>query len=186
MSALSLIHLAAAFGAMLLGFAVLALRKGTARHRILGWIYVCSLLLALTAILIGTRSHPAPFAGYAIFIVAAIAAAVGSSRFRSSVRAWRGWHAGLMLLTLLGSVMAASSIGAGAITGALSGPLFYRMFNVIILLCTPFALILMWRSRTIWGTRPSAVDLRARRRYTLLVALSSTALIVAQWPLAFP
>lgn len=41
-------HLVTAFGALLLGLVLLSRRKGTADHRVLGWIWV--LLMASTAI----------------------------------------------------------------------------------------------------------------------------------------
>jgi uncharacterized membrane protein len=185
-NALSLVHIGAGTLAMLLGFAMLAMRKGTFNHKVLGWIYVCLMTIALIAIIARTRSHPAPFAGYAVFTLFALAAAVMSSRRRKSLSAWRGWHAGLMLVTLLGATMAAASIGTGALFGATSGALFYRVFNLIIVTFTAMALLLVWRSRTVWGVRLSDKELVTRRRYAMVVATSSVALVAAQWPLAFP
>jgi uncharacterized membrane protein len=186
MNGLSLTHLGAGTAALLLGCAILAIRKGTANHRTLGWIYVVLTVAALVAILLRTRAAPRPFAGYAAFTLVALAAGVISSYSRSWLRAWRGWHAGLMLLTLLGAAMAAASIAAGVIMSAPSGVLFYRMFNAIIVAFTATALVLIWRSRTIWGAHPGKAEIDARRRYVILVTVSSLVLTAAQWPLAFP
>lgn len=186
MSLLSFLHITLNLAALLLGVVILVMRKGTARHRLLGWIYVAAMCMGLGAILLRTRLHPPPFAVYAVFILGVLAASILSARFGSLVRAWRSWHAGLMLLSFLGSIMAAASIAAGVIAAAPSGPIFYQLFNIIICVFTLLALGIIWRSSVLWGVEPRPAEAAARRHYLLVVVTSSSLLVLAQWPLAFP
>ena len=186
MNTASLFHIGSGFVSLVIGFVVLGMRKGTRKHRWFGWLYVVLMATSLLAILYRTRATPPPFAGYAVFVLFVLIAAIASSRRRTTLRSWRGWHAGLMLLTLLGSIMAATSIGAGVMSGASSGPVFYQLFNAIIVVFTGIALTLVWRNRTVWGTRLDDGDLAARRKYAVIVSASSLALVFAQWSLAFP
>ena len=88
MLSLGWIHTIAAVGALVAGAAVLLTRKGTRRHRQLGWTYVVSMLLlnatALTIYRLFGRFGP--FHVGAIFsfvtVVAGTAAAIGARRAR--------------------------------------------------------------------------------------------------------
>jgi uncharacterized membrane protein len=88
MPSLGWIHTLAALGALLTGAAVLLTRKGTRRHRQLGWSYVVSmLLLNVTALLIYRLfGRFGPFHVGAVFsfvtVVAGTAAALGARRTR--------------------------------------------------------------------------------------------------------
>ncbi|MGC1521972.1 MAG: hypothetical protein WA803_10575 [Steroidobacteraceae bacterium] len=121
---------------------------------------------------------------YAVMILIVLSIAVGASRFRSRVSTWRAWHGALMSLTLMGAVIAASSIVGGLIIGNGSGAPFYQMFNIIIAAGTAAGLGIISTRRIIWGRAdPERV---ARWWYGALVVSSSTALIAAQWGMAFP
>jgi uncharacterized membrane protein len=82
------IHTIAALAALVTGAAVLLTRKGTRRHRQLGWAYVVSMLLLNgTALLIYRLSGRfGPFHVGAVFslvtVVAGVAAALGARRAR--------------------------------------------------------------------------------------------------------
>ena len=88
MISLGWIHTVAALGALAAGAAVLLTRKGTRRHRQLGWTYVVSMiLLNLTALLIYRLfGRFGPFHVGAVFslvtVVAGTAAALGARRAR--------------------------------------------------------------------------------------------------------
>lgn len=90
MISLGMIHTVAAVGALVAGAAVLLTRKGTRRHRQLGWTYVVSmLLLNATALMIYRLfGRFGPFHAGAIFsfvtVVAGTAAALGARRARTS------------------------------------------------------------------------------------------------------
>ena len=83
------IHTAAALTALIAGAAVLLTRKGTRRHRQLGWAYVVSmLLLNVTALLIYRLfGRFGPFHVGAVFsfvtVVAGTAAALGARKARA-------------------------------------------------------------------------------------------------------
>lgn len=83
------IHTIAALTALVSGAAVLLIRKGTRRHRQLGWVYVVSMLLLNgTALLIYRLfGRFGPFHVGAVFslvtVVAGTAAAVGARRARA-------------------------------------------------------------------------------------------------------
>ena len=89
MPPLGLTHTAAAIVALAAGAAVLLTRKGTRRHRQLGWAYVVSmLLLNVTALMIYRLfGRVGPFHVGAVFslvtVVAGAAAALGARRARA-------------------------------------------------------------------------------------------------------
>lgn len=88
MTPLGLTHTIAALASLLLGAAVLLIRKGTRRHRQMGWAYVASmLLLNATALLIYRLfGRFGPFHVAAIFslmtVLAGTVAALGARRAR--------------------------------------------------------------------------------------------------------
>ena len=89
-----------------------------------------------------------------------------------------------MSLTIMGAVIAASSIVGGVIIGNGSGTPFYRMFNILIAVGTVAGLGVISTRRIIWGrASPERVT---RWWYSALVVGSSTALIAAQWGMAYP
>jgi uncharacterized membrane protein len=184
MNPYSLLHLVAALAALVIGLVMLRLRKGDRRHRMLGWWYVWLMSIGLIGIVIRTWSRPHPFVGYAVMILIVLSAAVGASRYRSRVPAWRAWHGALMSLTIMGAAIAASSIVGGVIIGNGSGAPFYRMFNILIAVGTVAGLWVIDTRLIIWGrANPERVALWW---YSALVVGSSTALIAAQWGMAFP
>ena len=184
MNPYSLLHLVAALAALVIGLLMLRLPKGNHRHRVLGWWYVGLMSSGLTSIVLRTWSRPHPFMGYAVMILIVLSTAVTASRYRSRVPTWRAWHGALMSLTIMGAMIAASSIVGGVIIGNGSGAPFYQMFNILIAVGTVAGLGVINTRRIIWGrANPERV---ARRWYSALVVASSTALIAAQWRMAFP
>lgn len=163
---------------LVVGLVLTRLRKGDARHRLLGWTYVVAMSVGLGAILVGTRAHPHPFAGYATLTILVLAAAVGASRLRQRVRSWRAWHGALMSMTLMGAVMAALGVLGGAALGVGNGLAYYRLFNAVIAVTSLAGLALILTRPVIWGRAP---DAGVRMGYALLVVASSGALIAAQW-----
>jgi uncharacterized membrane protein len=182
MNAWSVIHLACGSVSLVIGLVLTGLRKGDRRHRWLGWTYVVAMAIALCGILIGTRAHPHPFAGYAVLTILVLAAAVTASRLRKRFTSWRAMHGALMSMTLMGAIMAALGVFGGAALGAGSGPAFYRLFNGVIAVTTVAGLGLILTRPVIWGRKPDAA---VRAGYACLVAASSGALIVAQWRMAY-
>jgi uncharacterized membrane protein len=184
MNPYSILHVIAALAALVIGLLMLALRKGDRRHRVLGWWYVALMSIGLIGIVIRTWGRPHPFMGYAVMILIVLSTAVGASRYRSRVPTWRAWHGALMSLTIMGAVIAASSIVGGVIIGNGSGAPFYQMFNILIAVGTVAGLGVINTRRIVWGrANPEKVT---RRWYSVLVVGSSTALIAAQWGMAFP
>ena len=92
MNPLGLTHTAAALAALLAGAAVLLVRKGTRRHRQLGWVYVASMLLLNgTALLIFRLfGRFGPFHAAAVFslvtVLAGTASALAARRARERAR----------------------------------------------------------------------------------------------------
>ncbi len=182
MDAFSLLHVVAAFAALLTGACVVRLPKGDRRHRLLGWWYVVFMSVGPVGILVARRGHPRPFVGYAALMLVVLATALGASRYRERWSAWRAWHRALMSLTLMGAAIAASSIRGGAFIGDGGGAPFYRMFNALVAAGTGAGLWIINASRVIWGR--AAADSHARRWFTALVVGSSAALIAPQWRMA--
>ena len=90
MTALGLFHTGTAIAALVAGAAVLLSRKGTRRHRQVGWLYVASMIALNTSALFIYRLFGGfgPFHVGAIFslvtVVAGVAAAVGARRHRDA------------------------------------------------------------------------------------------------------
>ena len=186
MNTWSLVHIGFAFASLVVGLVMLGLRKGDPRHKLLGWIYVATMSAGLAGILVRTSGDRRPFAFYAILMLAVLAAAVAAIRARRRMPSGRAWHGALMSMTLMGSIMAALSIGGGVAIGASAGPPFYRLFNAIIVVVTLAAMAVIVSSAVIFG-RPARAELAAARLgFGALVVASSAALVLAQWPLAFP
>jgi hypothetical protein len=82
------------------------------------------------------------------------------------------------------AVIAASSIVGGVIIGNGSGAPFYQMFDVLIAVGTVAGLGVINTRLIIWGR--AGPERMARWWYSALVVGSSTALIAAQWRMAFP
>ena len=186
MSTLSIFHALSGLIALVIGAFLFGRRKGNRSHRLLGWIYVVTMFLSLAGILVRTRNHPAPFAGYAVFTLLLLIGALLASRGRSHLPAWRGWHGALMSLTMIGSIMAAGSIMGGALFGASEGPAFYRLFNAVILCVTTVGLWLVNSRKVLWGQNPRPVESRARAQFTMIAVASSLLLVASQWALAWP
>ena len=180
MSLLSTVHVLLALLAMVLGFALFAMRKGDRRHRILGWAYVAFMLTSLVAILVRGVDHPRPFHAYAAITAAGVVAALLASRLRARMPSWRAWHAALMSFSMLAAIVAVGGVVGGVILGVGTGPVYYGMFNVVIATLTLAGLWLINTRPVIWRDR-SAAALRVRSRFTAFVIVVSAGLVVAQW-----
>ncbi|HET8924516.1 MAG TPA: hypothetical protein VFN26_16150 [Candidatus Acidoferrum sp.] len=181
MSLLSLIHVALGLMAVAIGFVILGLRKGDPRHRVLGWAYAGCLVAGLTSIIVQGLSHPTPFHGYAALMMAGVIAAILASRFRKKIVAWRTWHGALMSMSLLGAVIAIGGVIGGLALGAGRGPVYYRMFNGVIVIFTGIGLWIINTRPVIWGRQPPPEHRRVRLWFTAAVITMSGALVLAQW-----
>jgi len=170
MSPLSLVHVLVALVAVILGSTIFALRKGDRRHRRLGWIYAACMTASLAAILIRGGRHPSPFHGYAVLVLASIAAAIFASRRRA-------WHGALMSFSMLAAIVAIGGVAGGLILGVGKGPAYYRMFNVVIVAITLLGLAIINTRPVIWR----GADLRIRAWFTAIVVIATAALVVAQF-----
>jgi uncharacterized membrane protein len=180
-SIFSLIHVALGLIAVAIGFVILGLRKGDPRHRALGWGYAGCMVAALTSIIIQGLSHPTPFHGYAALITGGVVAGVLASRFRNKIGAWRCWHAALMSLSLLAAVIAIGGVVGGLALGVGKGPVYYRMFNGVIVIFTGIGLWIINTQPVIWGRQPTSQHRKVRLWFTLAVITMSGALVLAQW-----
>jgi uncharacterized membrane protein len=180
MSSHSLAHVLLGAIALILGVCVVALRKGDARHRALGWSYVAFMGTSLVAILAGARGHLRPFHGYAAVILGALIAAAWVPRLRARIRAWRSLHAALMSLSILGAFIAVGGVLGGVLLGIATGPAYYRMFDGIIVAFTAVGLAVIGTRPIIWGRTVREPDRRARAWFSSFVVAISLALVVAQ------
>lgn len=167
--------------AVAIGFVILGLRKGDPRHRVLGWGYAGCIVVALASIIIQGLRHPTPFHVYAALIMGGVVAAVLASRFRSKIGAWRSWHGGLMSLSLLGAVTAIGGVIGGLALGVGRGPVYYRMFNGVIVIFTGIGLWIINTRPVIWGRQPTREHRKVRLWFTVAVITMSGALVLAQW-----
>ena len=181
MSILSLIHVALGLMAVAIGFVIVGLRKGDPRHRVLGWGYAGCIVVALASIIVQGLSHPTPFHGYAALIMGGVVAAVLASRFRSKIGAWRSWHGALMSLSLLGAVTAIGGVIGGLALGVGRGPVYYRMFNGVIVIFTGIGLWIINTRPVIWARQPTPGHRKVRLWFTVAVITMSGALVLAQW-----
>lgn len=178
---LSLIHVAAGFFALLFGVAIFLQSKGDRRQCHLGWIYVALMLTSLSAILIHGASEPKPFHGYAVVVGAGIIAALLTSRMRSRVKAWRTWHAVLMSFSMLAAIVAVGGVIGGVALGLGKGPVYYKMFNTVIVLLTLAGLWVINTRTVIWGQPSIGRDRVVRLWFNVAVGVVSVALVTAQW-----
>lgn len=186
MSLLSLFHALSGLLTLLVGIVLLCRRKGDRTHRVLGRAYAITMFASLVGILVQTRTDPAPFAAYAVFMLAVLTAAIAAARLRKRIPAWRAWHGALMSLTVLASGFAAASIIGGLLLDMSAGPPFYRLFNVIVLVATVAGLGLIATRKVLWGHSPGPAESAARRRFLVLASTASLLLVAAQWRLAWP
>jgi uncharacterized membrane protein len=178
---LSLFHVALGLLAVMIGLAILALRKGDPRHRALGWTYVGFMLASLAAIITQGLRHPTPFHGYAALIMGAVMMAILVSRSRGRFAAWRSWHGALMSLSLLGAAVAIGGVIGGVVLGVGRGPVYYRMFNAVIVCFTAVGLWTINTRPVIWGRSVGPQQDRVRLKFNGFVIAMSAALVVAQW-----
>jgi uncharacterized membrane protein len=181
MSPLSIIHALLGLLTLLLAVGILLRRKGDRLHRRLGWIFACGMLLALgSAITLGILHVFDAFDAYAVAALAALLGAVGASRFRDRLPDWRFWHGALMCFTVLTAIAALSGVIGGIVIGDGSGPRFYRLFNLLIIVVTVSALLLInLRLRKLIGPGRSQ---RPLLLYNGGVALVTAALVILQAP----
>ncbi|MFN2454336.1 MAG: DUF2306 domain-containing protein [Pyrinomonadaceae bacterium] len=128
-------HTAMGFVALLAGFFVFLLNKGTRLHKTVGWVYVLSMyLLCLTSFFIFKL-----FSGFGVFHVMAIVSTVTMTSgfapvlLRKKLRGWFIGHYKGMLFSYLGLVMATNShlfkylqpivgfVGAGVVLWVIPG-----------------------------------------------------------------
>ena len=183
MSTLSIVHALAALVALAIGLAIVSMRKGDRRHRVLGWLYVSLMAVGLVAILAVGADHPRPFHAYSVVILLGLGAAVLVSRRRASLPQWRGWHGAIMSFSMLGAFIALGGIVGGIAIGAGNGPRYYQMFNVVIAIFSLLGLWLIATRPAIWGTAPGAPERATRTRFLILALTVSGGLIVSQWAL---
>ncbi|OGT79137.1 MAG: hypothetical protein A3H91_09460 [Gammaproteobacteria bacterium RIFCSPLOWO2_02_FULL_61_13] len=144
MSGISIVHALIGLLTLLLAIGILSRRKGDRLHRQLGWIVVCGMVLALaSAITLGVLHVFDAFDAYAVAALAALLGAVAASRCRDRLPDWRFWHGALMCFTVLTAVAALSGVIGGILIGDGSGPRFYRLFNILIILVTVSALLMI-------------------------------------------
>ncbi|RJG03949.1 DUF2306 domain-containing protein [Noviherbaspirillum sedimenti] len=88
------IHLSAAFAALLLGGAMLTMRKGTPRHRLLGrsWVLVM-VATAISSFWIKTHGHYSWIHLLSVWVLFALGVAVVAI-YKGNVRAHRRWITG--------------------------------------------------------------------------------------------
>jgi uncharacterized membrane protein len=167
--------------AVAIGFVILGLSKGDPRHRLLGWTYAGCMVAGLTSIIVQGLSHPTPFHGYAAFMTGGVTAAILASRFRNRIGGWRSWHGALMSLSLLGGVIAIGGVIGGLALGVGKGPVYYRMFNGVIVLFTAVGLWIINTRPVIWGRKPPPEHRRVRLWFNGAVITVSGVLVLAQW-----
>lgn len=181
MSPLSITHALIGLLALLLAVVILPRRKGDALHRRLGWVCVCALALSLaSAILLGLIHVFDAFDVYAVLSLVSLGGAVAASRYRTRVPDWRFWHGALMSFTVLTGVAAFSGVIGGIVIGDGSGPRYYRLFNILIVIVTMVGLALVnWRlGRLLSPGRPKT----PLWYYNAGIVLITSALVAAQAP----
>jgi hypothetical protein len=181
MSPLSIAHVLLGLVAVIMGCVICALPKADSRHRLLGWLYLGCTLTGLAAIIAGGLSHPTPFHGYAVVIIGGLIAAVLVSRFRSRVSGWRSWHGALMSFSMLGAAIAIGGVVGGLVLGVGKGPVYYRMFNAVIVCFSITGLWIIHVRPVLWGRVPGPRERRVRVWFSGLVVTVSVALVLAQW-----
>jgi uncharacterized membrane protein len=182
MSPFSVFHISAGLVALTVGFLIIGLRKGNHRHRVLGWIYVASMLASVIAIFV--RGKLVPFHGYAAVTAGVVVAGVAATRFRRRLTAWRSWHGALMAFSTLAAVVAVGgTVGAPAV-GASNGPPYWRMFDVVIVCFTIIGLWIINTRPVIWGRRVGPDERRVRLWFTGFVVALSVALVLTQLTLS--
>ena len=153
MISIGLTHTASAVAALVAGAAVLLTRKGTRRHRQLGWAYVASmLLLNVTALLIYRLfGRVGPFHVAAVFslatVVAGTLAAIGARRARANRNAadraraverhyqWMTW-------SYVGLAAAAVSEIATRMPALRPRPDQWMMFTITVIAATILVLVI--------------------------------------------
>jgi uncharacterized membrane protein len=181
MSLLSIVHVLLGLVAVIMGCVIFALPKADSRHRLLGWLYLGCALTGLTAIIVGGLSHPGPFHGYAVVILSGLIAAILVSRFRSRVPAWRSWHGALMAFSMLGAAVAIGGVVGGLVLGVGKGPVYYRMFNAVIVCFSTAGLWIINVRPVLWGRVAGPRERTVRVWFSALVAAVSLALVLTQW-----
>jgi uncharacterized membrane protein len=181
MSPLSIVHVLLGLVAVIMGCVIFALPKADSRHRVLGWLYLGCALTGLTAIIVRGLSDPTPFHGYAVVIMAGLIAAVLVSRFRSRVPAWRSWHGALMSFSMLGAAVAVGGVVGGLVLGVGKGPVYYRMFNAVIVCFSTTGLWIINARPVLWGCAIKPRERTVRFWFSGLVAMVSVTLVLAQW-----
>jgi uncharacterized membrane protein len=179
MSLPGIIHALIGLLAVLLALVVFLRRKGDRVHKRLGWVFV-PLMLASTgiAVWLGIARSFHAFNAYALITLFAVLGAVAASRFRARLPDWRFWHAGLMAFSVLSACVAMSGIAAGLFLDVYTGPIFYRAFNLTIVVVTVTGLLIM--TPHLGRLVPPARASRALWTYHGSIALLTGAVILLQ------
>lgn len=108
---LALLHIALACAALILGAFIFAMRKGTRRHRQVGYGYVIAMLATnLSALFIFRLSgHPGPFHLAALFSLATTAAGFVPAYTRRPRDSWLARHYEFMAWSYVGLLAAAAA-----------------------------------------------------------------------------
>lgn len=172
----SLVHIAAGALALLVGGAILALRKGDRRHKLLGRAYLAAMGVALAIVIARGAVRLTPFHLYAVLVAIALIGAFAAPRLRFP--AWRAWHAALMSFSILGALVAVGGVVAGVALGVGTGPAFFRAFNLVIVGATTIGLLLI--DLKIWRTARTPSERRARVAFHAATIVATAAIVVAQ------
>jgi uncharacterized membrane protein len=109
-----LFHTVTGLLAVVAGLAVILLRKGTTVHKIVGRVYVVSMVVLCLASF-GIRDTTPFFRGFGLFHVmalvslATVAAGIVPALFRDRFKDWYGMHFASMLWSYVGLIMALNS-----------------------------------------------------------------------------
>lgn len=97
---MTLMHTAAAILAILSGLAILMLRKGTARHRLIGKVYVASIVSMSILSWFIREINDGAFSIFHLISIQTlllVAAGLACLRWRASLAQWYVWHLRFML-----------------------------------------------------------------------------------------
>ena len=135
------VHVLAAVAALATGFVVLADRKGTARHRLLGRAYgIAMIVMNGTALLIYELfGRFGPFHWFAVFSLASVVGGWIAALRRAP--GWRHRHAYFMVGSYVGLVAGAVAEVASRVPGWSFGPSVVGSSVIVI----GIGLLLMWR-----------------------------------------
>lgn len=125
------IHVTAASLALIIGMIVLAMPKGTRRHRLFGRGYVALMLAVNVAALTIYEDSTSGFGVFhylALVSLVTIAVGIGFVIFRRSIRQWRLMHAHMMAWSYVGLAAAATGQAGTSLVGNAGWPIAATLF----------------------------------------------------------